>query len=289
MNGIRQQATLPSLILLGLFFYVFLGHAHAITTTDPVPTPLQHGKDTHLFESNTSVTRLKITIPNATTVWNIPEKVKLTWDTDNIPPHKTIRFYLIKDDMVIQELGVFENNRFAEGISLNKSLQTANNYRVMGIELFPDNTQSIAKFATPYFTINGMKRVANSESADPKEPTVRHSFDGRRISYVDELNVQSDHITIDLWDHGRKDNDIVSIYLNGEAVVYQYHLTYYKKTFEITLDPSKPNDLFLYAHNLGKYPPNTVSMELNDTHISKKIVLNSDLKSCEAILINVKQ
>ncbi len=235
-------------------------------------------------------TQIEITIPNSKTVWNVPEPAELSWSTKNIPVHKTIQFYLVKDDMVIQELGIFENNRFAKNIRLNKSLQTGNNYRVMGIELFPDDPTNIAKYATPFFTINGMKRpVRENKKETVEKATVRNTFDGRAISYVNELEVNGETITINIWDHGRKDGDIVSIYLNGEAIVYKYYLTYYKKAFELKLDPAKANDLFLYAHNLGKYPPNTVSIEITDGAVSENIILNSDLKSCEAVLINVKK
>ena len=71
------------------------------------------------------------------------------------------------------------------------------------------------------------------------------------------------------------DGDIVSIYLNGVAVVSKHYLTYRNKTFEVKLDPTKPNDLFLYAHNLGKSPPNTVAIEMKDGAVSEKIILNS--------------
>lgn len=236
------------------------------------------------------LTSIKITAPNSSTVWTIPDPAEISWSTKNIPADKTIKFYLVKDDMVVQELGIFENNSYAGGIKLNRSLQTGNNYRVMGIELFPENKNSIAKFATPFFTIKGMPRIKKQQdNAVAEKPAVRDTFDGRAISYVKELEVAGEKIRINLWDHGRKDDDIVSIYLNGEAIVSKYHLTYYKKQFELELDPTKPNDLFLYAHNLGKYPPNTVSIEITDGTSSENIILNSDLKSCEAVLINVRE
>lgn len=234
-------------------------------------------------------TSIKITYPTNGTVWTSPGRVELSWVTKNISKHKSIKFYLSKDDMVVQELGIFENNRFAKDIKLDRGLQTGDNYRVIGIELFPDDKFSIAKYATPFFTINKMPRPKKIETAavveQPKSPDM---FDGRKLNYVDELAVNSEKISINIWDHKRKDGDIVSIYLNGEAVISKYSLEYYKKKIELTLDPSKPNDLFLYANNLGKYPPNTVSIEIVDGESSENIVLNSDLKSCEAVLINVK-
>lgn len=245
-------------------------------------------------QNNPPVTNLKITLPNSNSVWTSPGKVKIEWDTKNIPEDKTIQFYLVKDDMVIQELGIFKNSKYMDNVALDRGLTEGNTYRVMGIELFPDNKKSIAKFATPFFTI---KKAARKEIVKPvvvdntitkeDQPVVRESFDGRNIKYIDELKVYSDTIEINLRDHGRVDGDIVSIYLNGVAVVSKHRLTYRNKTFEVPLDTSKPNDLFLYAHNLGSSPPNTVAIEIKDDVVSEKIILNSDLKSCEAILIKV--
>lgn len=235
-------------------------------------------------------TAIEITYPNSSTVWMAPGKAKLEWTTKNIPANKTIKFYLSKDDMVVEELGIFDNTSFIDEIQLGRGLQEGSNYRVFGIELFPDDKYSIAKFTTSLFTIKRTPRIEKTIIAQKEaKPQIRENFDGRKINYVNELTVASEKIRISLWDHGRKDGDIVSIYLNGEAIVSKYHLEYQKKVFELELDASKANDLFLYAHNLGKYPPNTVSIEITDGKIAKNIVLNSDLKSCEAVLINVEK
>jgi len=234
-------------------------------------------------------TAITITTPNTSTVWMSPGKAKLEWSTQNIPEDKTIQFYLSKDDMVVQELGIFSNTSFIDEIQLDPGME-GDNYRVFGIELFPEDKFSIAKYATSTFTIKRVPRVKKAiiEEVDEK-PVVRQSFDGRSINYVKELNVTGENIKINLWDHGRKDGDIVSIYLNGEAVVSKYLLEYTKKVYELKLDSSKPNDLFLYAHNLGQFPPNTVSIEITDGKVSENVILNSDLKSCEAVMINVNK
>ncbi|QBA64070.1 hypothetical protein [Muriicola soli] len=293
---------------------------------------------------------LEITYPDKGTVWTIPDEVSIQWTTENLPPEKTIKFYLLRDNTVIEELGIFKNTAVASGIKLNKTLPRGTNYRIMGIELFPADKFHTAKFATPYFTID--KRDPNTppppveeilvveEKPGPEieeevmvteevvvaaappvkqqpevevepveaitetsipDPVVREEiaveekvekrtdFGGRSITYVKELEVNNKIVKINLWDHGRKDGDIVSIYLNGYPIVSEYLLTYQKKGFELKLDPSKPNDLFLYAHNLGQFPPNTVSIEIIDGDASENIILNSDLSRCEAVLINVKQ
>lgn len=294
---------------------------------------------------------LEITYPTNGTVWIAPGPVELEWTTSNMDENKKIKFFLTRDDVVVQELGVFKNNNFVKDVRLRRGLPSGNMYKIMGIELFPVNKYHIAKYATPYFTIKKEDRIPKEIIVETpveivetpadvveipnevKEVTVepvqvpakvvekpaapiqkpietiavveeekqeivvseevkipnRSFFEGRKISYQKELVVDSETITISLYDHGRADGDIVSIYLNGEQIVAKHVLTYQKKSFEVKLNLNKSNDLFLYAHNLGKFPPNTVSIEIKDGSSAENIVLNSDLSSCEAVLISVKQ
>lgn len=310
---------------------------------------------------------IEISDPQTGSVWTVSEPAKIQWTTENINTSKSIRFFLAKDDMVVQELGRFENNSVAEGIELAKNIGSGEGYQVVGIELFPDNKFQVAKYATGYFSIKnpeadarkaaalarrsgsepkmdvvkkkkrkkrGRKKASavaanraavtsaktagdnqvgslsedsrtnegypNNEGVpttgenpenEAKAPTkldLRKEFEGRKISYIEELSFSKDEISISLWDHGREDGDIVSIYLNGEPIVSKHYLTYGRKTVRFELDATKTNDLFLYAHNLGSAPPNTVSVELTDGTTSEKIILNSDLKSCEAVQIKVQ-
>ncbi len=260
---------------------------------------------------------INIIKPDTGTNWNIPDKITLEWNTVHIDTSKTIRFFLVRNEMVVQELGTFKNDSFEEGIELAKNIGSGNRYQVVAIELFPDDKFKIAKRVTPFFTIinaasderKKKQQLANTSSVaskkklkakkaiapkntevtqTEKKPVIRGTFEGRKISYTKELQFDSENIIIKIWDHGRQDGDIVSIYLNGVSVVSKYYLTYWKKEFKVKLDPNKSNDLFLYAHNLGDTPPNTVSVEISDGKKSENIVLNSDLQSCEAVLISVK-
>ncbi len=297
---------------------------------------------------------LNIASPNATTVWKLSDGATLEWSTQHIGEEKNIRFFLIRDEMVVQELGIFPNTGTATNIKFAKNIGAGNHYKVMGIELFPDDKFKIAKFATPFFSIqkevknspvvseravvvaqpkqakpeslskNELRRlekkerkakkladakkkeeakrvekvaakekettVAVKENVIPEKPKLREEFVGRNITYVNDLSFDGTEISVYIWDHGRQDGDIVSIYLNGEPVLSKYYLTYWKKEIKIKVDPNKPNDLFLYAHNLGSAPPNTVSLKISDgTTTSEDIILNSDLKSCEAVSISVNK
>lgn len=225
---------------------------------------------------------ISVTYPTKNTVLTVQSPIDITWETANIDASKTIRFFLVKDDMMVQELGIFKNNGSMSGVQLEKNIEPGENFKIMAIELFPSDKFKIAKFVTPSFSIK------NDSKNKIVETTKRTEFAGRKIKYVQQLVVKSKNITIDLWDNKEQDGDIVSVYLNGKAIIAKYSLTKDKKQFQVVLNASISNDLFLYAHNLGTIPPNTVSIEISDGTSSEKIVLNSDLSSSEAVLIKVK-
>ena len=285
-----------------------------VTTLNPLNGRNSLKSQKEVENQNILKSSIGITSPNSSTIWTIPDPAALEWNTVNIAETKSIRFFLAKDDMVVQELGTFKNTGKADGIVLAKNISSGDNYQVVGIEMFPEDKFHIAKFSTPYFSIRNkvsdarkerarllnaskanstakIETPKNSKSVPEKVEAApkRMEFDGRNITYVKELDFKNEKIKINIWDHGRQDGDIVSIYLNGLTVISKHLLTYRKKPIEITLDPNKKNDLFLYAHNLGEFAPNTVAIEISDGRTAENIVLNSDLKSCEAVLISVKK
>ncbi len=252
---------------------------------------------------------LTISYPLSSTVWETNEPAKLQWKTQNIDSSKSIRFFLLRNKTVVQELGRFKNSGDAQGIQLAKNVGSGDNYQVMGIELFPDNKDQIAKYATSFFSIRNKEADLRKEQFEQarnnsiaanvqgrksrKEPIpnppLPKEFEGRRISYVKNLTFDTERLKVKVWDHQEEDGDIVSIYLNGNLVLSKHLLTNSQQEFDIELDSEKPNDFLLYAHNLGEVSPNTVSVEITSDKKSEKMTLNSYLRSCEAVLISVKK
>ncbi len=134
------------------------------------------------------------------------------------------------------------------------------------------------------FRIVKAKRTAKN-SIKP----IRNNYAGRNVRYVKKLNVSSEYISIEIYDHGIVDGDIVSIYLNGIDIIKNYHLTHLTKRINIKLNKNIRNDLFLFAHNVGSRPPNTVAIRIIDDNKTSETVLNSNMQSCEAIIINVNK
>ncbi len=116
---------------------------------------------------------------------------------------------------------------------------------------------------------------------------IRPSFKGRKIKYTRDYTFKKSDLTISCWDHMKIDGDIITLYLNGKPIISNYLLQKDKKEIKVSVRTDRPNDLFLFAHNEGKNPPNTVSLEISDGIVSENVVLSSDLNSCEAVLIKV--
>lgn len=105
----------------------------------------------------------------------------------------------------------------------------------------------------------------------------------RLVDKQEDINVTSENIEILVWDNLQEDGDIVSLNINGKWVLENYEITKTKKSIKYKIEKNTNNYIVLYAHNLGKRPPNTASVSINDGNGEKTLILKSDLKSSGAI------
>lgn len=115
----------------------------------------------------------------------------------------------------------------------------------------------------------------NKNSIIPKE-----SF-GRENVVLDTIRIKSKKITIKVWDHGKIDGDIVSIYVNGEKVIDEQTLDGPSSPISVDTDLkfNGYNYVLLYAHNEGSVSPNTCTLEINDGVTPKQFELQSNLQT----------
>lgn len=111
------------------------------------------------------------------------------------------------------------------------------------------------------------------------------SFQDRDNENLGTITLESREITISIWDHGRIDGDIVSIFVNGKEVITERTLEGPANTFSIntTLEYDGYNYVLLYAHNEGSISPNTVSMSIDDGSNIKEFVLEANLLTNGAV------
>ena len=87
----------------------------------------------------------------------------------------------------------------------------------------------------------------------------------RKNELTQALTVTSNEIHIRLYDNGEIDNDTISVYLDGELIISNKRLSASPITYTLKLNENNPeHTLIMVAENLGRIPPNTSLMIVQD-------------------------
>lgn len=87
----------------------------------------------------------------------------------------------------------------------------------------------------------------------------------RKNELTKTLLVENEDIEIRLYDNGEIDGDTVSIYLDGKLILANKGLSEKAITYKLKLNESDPeHTLIMVAENLGRIPPNTSLMIVQD-------------------------
>jgi hypothetical protein len=93
-------------------------------------------------------------------------------------------------------------------------------------------------------------------------PTITRS---RENQLIQTLTVSSEDIKVRLYDNGEVDGDTISVYLDGKAVVSNKGLSTVPISFSLKMDETSPeHTLVMVAENMGRIPPNTSLMIVQD-------------------------
>jgi hypothetical protein len=95
----------------------------------------------------------------------------------------------------------------------------------------------------------------------------------------------SDTATIEIWDQGNQDGDIVSIFVDGQLLKSNILLTSNKMLFKIPISKKGEHSISIRAENEGKFSPNTGSLILYDKN--KKYMLYCESKQFEMKSIKI--
>jgi len=140
-----------------------------------------------------------------------------------------------------------------------------------------------------FFILLGIAFVSCETEDDTEEVQIEvnefsiipNSYSGRPNNYLGCVEISSRITTIEVWDHGLIDGDIVSIIANGETIIDEQILDGPGNPIRVNYDFSFNgfNYLTLYAHNLGDVPPNTCTVSINGT----EFILEANLEANGAI------
>lgn len=107
---------------------------------------------------------------------------------------------------------------------------------------------------------------------------------------VNEIEVTSDSLRVDVYDNGEIDGDIISVFYNQQLILFNQKLTHKSIHINLVLDSTKEyNEITMFAENLGLIPPNTALMVITDGKNKYDIRLSSNMEKNAAIRIRKKK
>lgn len=105
----------------------------------------------------------------------------------------------------------------------------------------------------------------DTKRIEPKIPSTPITIRDRKNELTRTITVNNKDIQISLYDNGEIDDDTVSIYLDGALVLANKRLSNKAITYTLHLDENNPeHTLAMVAENLGRIPPNTSIMIIQD-------------------------
>ena len=107
----------------------------------------------------------------------------------------------------------------------------------------------------------------------------------RKKEVVKTITVNTDSITLIVYDNGIVDGDIVSVVYNNQVIINKLSLTTRAFIIKIPVTATGINTLVFHAHNLGEFPPNTAKLEILYGNKREELLLSSDYTVSSAINI----
>lgn len=113
--------------------------------------------------------------------------------------------------------------------------------------------------------------------------TLPEGYAERKKNVVKTVNVDTDSITLRLYDNGVVDGDIVSVVYNDKTVVDKLSLIARALVIKLPVRKEGINTIVFHAHNLGEFPPNTAQLEVLYGNKKEELTISSDYTISSAI------
>jgi hypothetical protein len=118
---------------------------------------------------------------------------------------------------------------------------------------------------------------------------IEEQFKQRENVVAQEIEVESDSLSVDFYDNGEVDGDSISIFYNNQLVAFNRILSTRAIHFKLALDSTREvNEVTMFADNLGSIPPNTALMMIEDGRKRHEVRLSSSLEKNATIRIRKK-
>lgn len=145
----------------------------------------------------------------------------------------------------------------------------------------PDSKPRTVTQEEEHLVVEKKESTSSHDTITKKDLTVNQ---GRKVIEAKMIESEEGTAQIKVWDNRTVDGDIISIYHNGKLVKEKINLVKEKKEFSITLDRGK-NIIVMHAVNLGEIPPNSAAMNVRVGNKEYTMILTSDTKKSESVVI----
>ena len=108
-------------------------------------------------------------------------------------------------------------------------------------------------------------------------------FEKRKNNIIKTIVTENESIKLELYDNGDVDGDSVTVFFNNEVLISHKRLTEQPLKLELPIKDNEPNELVMYADNLGTIPPNTALLIVTDGKKRYEVRITSDLEKSGGI------
>ena len=133
-------------------------------------------------------------------------------------------------------------------------------------------------------------KSATETTITPATKTAPKLIADRKVDVQKLLELPAAEFTVDVYDNGDIDGDIITLYYNGQQVMSKQPLTDKAATIKLMVDITKDkNELVMFADNLGTTPPNTALAIITSGGQRFEVRISSDTKQSGSIQLKVKK
>ena len=121
--------------------------------------------------------------------------------------------------------------------------------------------------------------------------TVAEDIASRKTEVIRSIYIQSDSLVLSLYDNGEIDGDTVSVVVNDKIVIARQVLGIKAINATVYMPPGSGDSLrlIMYAENLGRIPPNTGLLIVQDGDERYQIRFSGDYQKNSAIILRRKR
>jgi len=123
---------------------------------------------------------------------------------------------------------------------------------------------------TPTITKTDTLQRPKVEIGEPKKMVMKsvpipQQIRSRENNLIQTIDIQSEEVTIKIYDNGEIDDDSVSVYLDNKLIIANKRISDKPLTYTFKINEEEPeHTVIMVAENLGRIPPNTSLMIVND-------------------------